>query len=290
LTLAELRGKVVIIDFWTYSCVNCVRTLPYLTDWYGKYADDGLVIIGVHAPEFAFEEETSNVIDATNRFGIEYPVAQDNDFNTWRAYNNRYWPAKYFIDTEGNVRYTHFGEGEYEKSELVIQQLLAEIGTVTKAALTDTIDKSYSASQTPELYVGFQRQTNFATPGQLVRNQASQYTLPQEIPLHLFAVSGEWTFNNEYARVEKSGAQLELHFNAKDVFLVLDSAGAGSVSVELLISDKKNLSADLDENNMIIIDEARLYHLVELDEFVEGRLLLTFNSPGLEAYAFTFGS
>ncbi|MCJ7624604.1 MAG: cytochrome c biogenesis protein DipZ, partial [Anaerolineaceae bacterium] len=136
LTLAELKGKVVIVDFWTYSCINCVRTLPYITDWNIKYADDGLVIIGVHTPEFEFEKDTMNVQDAVTRFGIEYPVAQDNDFATWRAFNNRYWPAKYFIDAEGNVRYTHFGEGKYEESELVIKQLLSEIGVNSNEALT----------------------------------------------------------------------------------------------------------------------------------------------------------
>jgi cytochrome c biogenesis protein CcdA/thiol-disulfide isomerase/thioredoxin len=154
LTLSDLRGKVVIVDFWTYSCINCVRTLPYLTDWHDKYADDGLVIVGVHTPEFEFEKETKNVADALERFDINYPVAQDNDYKTWRSYSNRYWPAKYIIDAEGNLRYFHFGEGKYEQTELVIQQLMAEIGADNDEDLTEIIGKNYSSDQTPETYMG----------------------------------------------------------------------------------------------------------------------------------------
>lgn len=290
LTLEALKGKVVIVDFWTYSCVNCVRTLPYLTDWHAKYKDDGLVIIGVHAPEFAFEEDPQNVMDAVERFGIEYPVAQDNQLETWRAFHNRFWPAKYFIDAEGNVRYTHFGEGEYEKSELVIQELLAEIGAETDENLTAVREPDYVSDQTPELYIGYLRQTNFASPGQLVRDESSEYTFPDELPLHLFAVSGAWTFEEEFAEVEGAGAQLALHFFAKDVFLVLDSAQEATVTVEILSPDIENTSPDLNTGNALTVDEARLYHLVALDEAVDGQLLLTFNDPGIQAFAFTFGS
>ena len=290
LSLEDLRGKVVIIDFWTYSCVNCVRTLPYMTDWHEKYSDDGLVIIGVHAPEFAFEKETSNVEEAVQRFGIEYPVAQDNDFTTWRAYNNRYWPAKYFIDADGNVRYTHFGEGEYEKSELVIQQLLAEIGADTTDQLSAVTEKGYSPNQTPELYIGYRRQTNFASPDQLVRDQSKEYSFQENAPLHIFTVSGEWTFLDEFAQTEEAGTQLMLHFYAKNVFLVLDSEEDASVKVELLSPQEPNKSVDLNSEDEIIVNEARLYHLVELESAAEGKLLITFNQPKIQAYAFTFGS
>ena len=290
LTLAELRGKVVIVDFWTYSCINCVRTLPYITDWNTKYAHDGLVIIGVHAPEFEFEKETKNVLDAVERFGIEYPVAQDNDFSTWRAFNNRYWPAKYFIDAEGNVRYTHFGEGKYEESELVIKQLLSEIGVESSEEFTAVEKKEYSSDQTPETYVGFGRQNSFSSPEELQRLEAALYSFPVELPIHHFALSGDWLIEKEYARAEESGAQLKIHFSARDVFLVMDSAVPAEVNVELLAPDMKNTSEDLDANGSILVDEARLYHLVSLDQVVDGTLLLTFSEPGIESFAFTFGS
>ena len=290
LSLEDLRGKVVIVDFWTYSCINCVRTLPYLTDWHEKYKDEGLVIIGVHTPEFEFEKDTKNVRGALERFNIGYPVAQDNDFKTWRAYNNRYWPAKYFIDANGNVRYTHFGEGKYEESELVIQELLAEIGANSETDLTTVQQKDYSSDQTPETYLGYGRQESLSSPESLVRDDSSSYTIPNTLPLHHFAVSGDWTFNSENIESNASVAQLMLHFFGRDVFLVMDSAQATTVTVEILTPDKENLSADLDQNGAILVDEARLYHLVSLDEAVEGTLLLTFNDPGIEAFAFTFGS
>lgn len=290
LTLAELKGKVVIVDFWTYSCINCVRTLPYITDWNTKYADDGLVIIGVHAPEFEFEKDTNNVQDAVDRYAIEYPVAQDNDFATWRAFNNRYWPAKYFIDAEGNVRYTHFGEGKYEESELVIKQLLSEIGVDSAESLTDVQQKNYSADQTPETYIGYGRHNTFASPETLVQNDGSFYSFPPDLPLHHFALSGEWVFDSEFARAEESGAQLKLHFFAKDVFLVMDSLDPAAVEVELLSPDLENASADLNMGNTVLVDQARLYHLVSLDQAREGTMLLTFSEPGTQAFAFTFGS
>lgn len=290
LTLEELRGKVVIVDFWTYSCINCVRTLPYITDWYEKYRDQGLVIVGVHAPEFEFEKSTNNVLDAINRFGIEYPVAQDNDFQTWRAYNNRYWPAKYFIDANGNVRYFHFGEGKYEESEMVIQQLLAEIGVDNEVDLTAEMGKQTSSHQTPETYLGYSRQENFASKEILVRNLSAYYTIPQDLPLHHFAVSGEWIFGPENAESDSAGSQLKLHFFAKDVYLVLDSQETASIAIEVLSPAKENLSEEIDQDGLIQVDEARLYHLVSFDEIQQGTLLLTFNTPSIRAFAFTFGS
>jgi cytochrome c biogenesis protein CcdA/thiol-disulfide isomerase/thioredoxin len=290
LTLAELRGKVVIVDFWTYSCINCVRTLPYITDWNTKYADDGLVIIGVHTPEFEFEKDLKNVVDAVERFGIEYPVVQDNKFSTWRAFNNRYWPAKYFIDAEGNVRYTHFGEGKYEESELVIKQLLSEIGVENSAALTAVEQKNYSSDQTPETYVGFGRHDTFASPEQVQRLETARYSFPADLPLHHFALAGEWLIGKEYAQADEEGAQLELHFSAKDVFLVIDSAVPAEVNVALVSSNLKNISMDLDSDGNILVDGARLYHLVSLDQVADATVLLTFSEPGVQAFAFTFGS
>jgi len=290
LTLQDLRGKVVIVDFWTYSCINCVRTLPYMTDWYAKYHADGLEIIGVHTPEFEFEKDAGNVQAAVQRFDIQYPVAQDNDYGTWRAFNNHYWPAKYIIDAEGNMRYVHYGEGDYEETEMVIQQLLAENGVNSQITLTSVQDQNFSANQTPETYIGSNRQESFASPESVLRGQTATYTIPEALPLHHFAVSGAWTFDPEYAQAEQAGAQLALHFYAKDVYLVLDSVQSATVTVQLLSPDKSNLSEDIDANGTIIVDGARLYHLLSLDEAAEGTLVITFNDAGIQAFAFTFGS
>jgi len=290
LSLAELRGKVVLIDFWTYSCINCVRTLPYLTDWHTKYEDDGLVIVGVHTPEFAFEKETQNVVNAVNRFQIEYAVAQDNDYGTWRAFNNRFWPAKYFIDAEGNVRYVHFGEGEYEESELVIQQLLAEAGMDVDEDLTKEEAVPITGGQTPELYIGYGRQEAFISPTPLVIDETATYSTPQLIPLHHFAVSGRWVFRREHAESLEAGNQLILHFNAKDVYLVFDSELPGQIRVNLSDSLLENKSPEIGENGEILIDQATLYHLVSLDEITEGTVTIEFLDPGLQVFAFTFGS
>lgn len=290
LTLQGLRGKVVMVDFWTYSCVNCVRTLPYMVDWNAKYADEGLVIIGVHTPEFAFEQDADNVRQAIERFGILYPVAQDNDYGTWRAFNNHYWPAKYLIDAQGRIRYVHFGEGDYDQTELAIQQLLAEIGVNAEQTLSAPSDTEFLAGQTPETYIGFGRQSNFSSPGTLVMNSASDYLFPDELPLHHFAVQGNWTFYQEYAQANVEGAQLELHFYAKDVYLVMDTPTPGTVSVEILSPDQPNQSEDVDAQGSISVDTARLYHLASFDSATEGSLLLTFQQAGIQTFAFTFGS
>ena len=290
LTLAELRGKVVLVDFWTYSCVNCVRTLPYIRDWHDKYADDGLVIIGVHTPEFAFEEDSENVRQALERFDIQYPVAQDNEYLTWRAFNNRYWPAKYLIDALGNVRYTHFGEGDYEETELVIQELLAESGINAREKLTGDVGSSTSAGQTPETYIGYGRQANFASPEEVLKDASSTYTLPDMLDLHHFAVAGSWNFSSEYAQAEAPEAQLELHFYGKDVYLVMDSSAPAEVNVHVETADLSNLSEDINEDRNLVVDEARLYHLASFNEAVEATLLLTFNDPDVQVFAFTFGS
>ena len=290
LTLEELRGKVVLVDFWTYSCVNCVRTLPYLRDWHDKYADDGLVIIGVHTPEFAFEEEIENVRDAVERFDLQYPIAQDNEYLTWRAFNNRYWPAKYFIDAQGNVRYTHFGEGDYEESELVIQQLLAEIGVESQEELSGPPEVRFSSRQTPETYIGYGRQASFASPEGVVKDAESSYSFPAQLDKDQFALSGRWTLTREYAQAGESGAQLRLHFYGKDVYLVMDSAQPGMVNVTVENPEVANASDDIDSDGNIRVDGARLYHLASFNEALEGTLLMTFNDPGVQAFAFTFGS
>lgn len=289
LTLASLKGKVVLIDFWAYSCVNCVRTLPFLTSWYSKYHDQGFVIIGVHTPEFAFERETSNVEQAVKRFNIDYPVAQDNNYGTWRAYNNVYWPAEYLIGPDGHLRYTHFGEGNYDKTEAAIQQLLTEAGHSVDMPLTDLGTARFSSDQTPETYVGTARQQHFSSPEEIAPGKPTTFSIPQDLPLNHFAVDGSWDFESEYATVLQSGDKLELHFNAKDVYIVLDSDQTVRATVKLLSPDQPNQTKDLNSDEQITIDQARLYHIVHLDQLQEGTVLIEFGAPGVKVYSFTFG-
>jgi cytochrome c biogenesis protein CcdA/thiol-disulfide isomerase/thioredoxin len=290
LTISSLKGKVVLIDFWTYSCVNCVRTFPFLKDWYSKYHDQGLVIIGVHTPEFAFEHDPANVEQAVKRFGIKYPVAQDNNYGTWRAYNNHYWPAEFLIGPDGHLRYTHFGEGHYDVTEMAIQTLLAEAGHPVDNTLSDMNTAGFAQDQTPETYVGTRRQQHFSSPEEIVPGETSTYSIPDMLPLHHFAVSGSWDFEPEFAQVTESGGKLELHFNAKDVYLVMDSSKARQATVTLLSPDQPNQTEDVGPNGKVTVDQARLYHLVSLDKAQEGTVVIQFDQPGVQVYSFTFGS
>jgi cytochrome c biogenesis protein CcdA/thiol-disulfide isomerase/thioredoxin len=290
LTLVSLRGKVVLIDFWTYSCINCIRTLPYTISWYNKYKDQGLMVIGVHSPEFAFEHDTPNVEAAVKRFNITYPVAQDNDFKTWLAFNNQYWPAEYLIDAKGVIRHTHFGEGEYDQTEQTIQALLKETG----AAVIDTLTKEepvpFSDQETPETYVGTARQSGFASPQKVMEGLVSNYSIPSVLPQDNFAVSGGWTFDEEYATTSRADDRLELHFYGKDVYLVMTSDKPVPVNVNLVSPSQKNQSDDVNSNGQITVSDSRLYHLVQLDTAQEGTVELQFTQPGVRVYAFTFGS
>lgn len=256
LTIKELteQNKVVLIDFWTYSCINCIRTLPYLRDWWSKYEDDGLVIIGVHTPEFEFEKDPENLQEAINDFDIKYPVVQDNDYKTWRAYNNRYWPAKYLIDKNGRIRYTHFGEGEYDETEEMIQKLLSEDGEEVSEVINNP---DYEiASRTPEIYLGSQRYNGQA------------YT----------SFSGDWEQTEEYIE-STEGSVIELKFFSKDVFLVMSSEEETNVKVFL----------DGEEIDSVEVMKDKLYELVKLEEPGEHTLRLEFLNSGLKAFAFTFG-
>ncbi len=271
LTMQSLRGKVVIIDFWTYSCINCQRTLPYLVKWDKKYRDKWLVIIGVHAPEFSFEKKRENVENATKDADISYPVVLDNDFSLWSAYNNHYWPAKYFIDKEGKVRHTHFGEWAYAESEKVIQQLLSEWSDTGLDIPVDAdVILSWKQSQSPETYLGMARRANFVEGNNLKPNE--------------WSLSGKWESKAESIRAEKN-AHLDFSFQAKDVYLVLGWSGTVTVTV-----DKKLQFPWTDvKDGKIILSGDRMYHLVHSDASFQGILGLDF-SPGVEAFAFTFGS
>jgi cytochrome c biogenesis protein CcdA/thiol-disulfide isomerase/thioredoxin len=296
LTMAGLRGKVVLIDFWTYSCVNCIRSLPYVESWYQKYASAGLVIVGVHTPEFAFEHDAANVAAAIARFGITYPVAQDNEFGTWTAFANEYWPADYLIDATGHIRSTHFGEGDYVQTETEIRGLLAEAGAAASALPTPAsteVPPPITQSQTPETYIGTERADTFASPEQAAAGPAS-YSFPKLLPDDSFAASGTFDFQPQYAVAAKAGDRLVLSFNARDVYLVLAADSPIPATVEVT-GDATGLGGgagteDVAADGSLTVGPARLYHLVHLSAMGRGTVTITFNAAGARAYAFTFGS
>jgi cytochrome c biogenesis protein CcdA/thiol-disulfide isomerase/thioredoxin len=289
LILKELRGKVVLVDFWTYTCINCIRTLPYIKDWYAKYKDKGFVVVGVHTPEFAFEKEARNVQQAIKDFGITYPVMQDNDYATWRAYDNHYWPAKYFIDKNGRIRATHFGEGEYDESERIIQELLAETGQKVDAKIHNP---SYTVeTQTPETYVGFERLQYSVSPERIVSNVESTYSAPAVIPGNSFAYVGEWTVGDELAMPTK-GSSLLFNFHAKDVYLVMRPKNVGVAGVITVTLDGQKAGEFLGDDNksgIMTVDKDRLYKIIHLPTAGDHLLKLEFLDDNLELYAFTFG-
>lgn len=267
LKLADLKGKVVLLDFWTYSCINCIRTLPYVKTWYETYKDHGFVVIGVHTPEFAFEREPENVEAAVKRFGIHYPVVMDNPYKTWLAYNNKYWPAHYLIDREGNVVYTHFGEGKYDVTEGNIRYLLGMRGDTQAVKPV----KVTSPDQTHETYLGQGRAQRMAPVG----------TTPEDLALHEWAAKGDWRASKEYLVSGKAGDTLSLHYRARKVFLVMETADGSDATVTV---------ANGTDIHEITVNASRLYDLIELDEKTEGVLTLTINAPGVRLYAFTFES
>ena len=272
-TIAGLRGKVVLIDFWTYSCVNCLRTLPFLRGWDKAYRDDGLRIVGVHTPEFAFEHERDNVRGAVDRLGIRYAVAIDNDYGTWNAYGNRYWPAKYLIDRNGHVRYVHFGEGAYAETERVIRSLLAE--RPASALVSEAIAEAMpSREATPETYLGYERLMGLANPA-VAPDREAPYLLPKALALGRLAYGGRWRVEPERA-VARENARLRLRFRAKEVNLVLGGTGR----VEVLL--------DGERVRTVRVRGSRLYNLLRLPRLQTGLLELRFER-GVAGYAFTFG-
>jgi cytochrome c biogenesis protein CcdA/thiol-disulfide isomerase/thioredoxin len=269
LTIASLRGKVVLIDFWTYSCINCLRTLPHLKAWYASYRKDGLVILGVHTPEFAFEHVSSNVAAAVKRLGITYPVVQDNRYRTWNAYSNEYWPAEYLIDRTGQVRHVHFGEGSYNESENAIRTLLGLSGSTSRGS--DSLPTGFI---TPESYLGSNRLARYAG-SPIVRGRPASYTLPRTLPPNDIAYGGRWRVEGERI-VAGPGARLQLHFRARDVYLVLGGRGR----IDISIAGKPAAP--------VTVDAYRLYTLHSSKRISDALLDLRF-TPGVQAYAFTFG-
>ncbi|SAL60777.1 cytochrome c biogenesis protein transmembrane region [Caballeronia peredens] len=307
LTREALRGKVVLVDVWTYSCINCLRTLPYVKTWAQKYRDQGLVVIGVHAPEFAFERNVDNVKKAIADLGIDYPVAVDNNYAIWRALNNQYWPAHYFVDAKGNIRYHHFGEGDYAHSEHVIQELLAEAGHGAAPATAMTAKTSDDATgqgammqadnadmRSPETYIGYERAEQFMSPGGQAPDRTHDYGAPKSLDVNDWGLAGAWKVGAEHATLESASGRIVYRFHARDLHLVLGPSKDGKpvrfrVSIDGAAPGASH-GSDIQADGSGIVKEERLYQLVRQAGPVGDRTFtIEFLDPGVEAYAFTFG-
>ncbi len=298
LTNAQLKGKVVLIDFWTYSCINCLRTLPYLKAWDAKYRKDGLVIIGVHAPEFAFERDPANVAKAVQDLGIRYPVALDNKYVLWNALHNQYWPAHYFVDAQGRIRYFHHGEGEYEMSERVIRQLLAEAGHAPASGMANAkatgaeASADFSEIGSPETYIGYYRSERFASPGGLLQDQPKDYaTAP--LALNQWSLGGKWIDRRQSARSLAPGASISFRFHARDLHLVLGSSTGKPVRFRVTLDGSApgaDAGVDVKPDGSGVVTGQRLYQLIRQKGSVRDRTFtIAFLDPGAEAFSFTFG-
>ncbi|MGA2654681.1 MAG: thioredoxin family protein, partial [Gammaproteobacteria bacterium] len=278
LTIASLKGEVVLIDFWAYSCINCIRTLPYLNSWYEKYHDKGLEIIGVHSPEFDFERDLKNVQAAVTKDQIKYPVALDNRFATWNNYHNSYWPAHYLIDKNGNVVYEKFGEGDYEVTENNIRFLLG----MNKEVPMSTAPATASIMQTPETYLGYSRADSFVRFQDLQHDIAAQYTYPSTLPVNSWALEGNWTVLPEKISATSANAKIKIHFHAAKIFAVMGQHAGKVINVEVRLDGVLQKTVQVGDDT--------LYTLLELPAPQAGVLELTVIEPGLELYTFTFGS
>ena len=301
LTPESLRGKVVVVDFWAYSCINCLRAMPYVNAWYRHYKDSGLVVLGVHSPEFAFEKDIANVRAAVKKFDIQYPVALDNDMTIWKAFNNKFWPAHYFVDAKGQIRGHHFGEGKYAKSEREIRRLLTEAGAKN---LPDPLDDAAGEGvgapadtanvASPETYVGYARAENFVSPGAFARDAKKTYAVPKALTLNQWALGGPWQVAREHARLDGAPGRIAFRFKARDLHLVLGPAAAGKpVRFRVTLDGappKMDAGMDVDANGNGVVREHRLYQLIrEKGPVSEQEFVIEFLDPGVDAYSFTFG-
>ncbi|MGB8524898.1 MAG: cytochrome c biogenesis protein DipZ, partial [Candidatus Acidiferrales bacterium] len=301
LTTESLRGKVVVIDFWTYSCINCLRSLPYVEGWATKYKDAGLVVIGVHTPEFAFEKERSNVEKAVRDLKITYPVAIDSDYNIWEAFNNQYWPAHYFIDGKGRIRAHHFGEGNYDESERVIQELLKENGATSLAGGVLNVSGSGAEAASdardvgsPETYVGYQRSSNFASAEPIAKDSPKTYSPQPRLSLNQWALGGSWKVGEESAVLQSVPGKVVFRFHARDLHLVLGPSKNGKPIRFIVKLDGTrpgdDHGADTDASGAGTVQGNRLYQLIRQKGAVEDRTFeIDFLDPGVQAFAFTFG-
>jgi thiol-disulfide isomerase/thioredoxin len=301
LTVDELRGKVVLINFWTYTCINWLRQLPYVRAWAEKYKDQGLVVIGIHTPEFEFEKNIDNVRRASTEMRIDYPIAVDNDYAVWRAFGNHYWPALYFIDTQGRIRHHQFGEGEYEQSERVIQQLLSEFGPDRVAQEAIAVEArgfeaaaDWNSLKSPENYLGYERTKNFASSGSAVLNKPRLYTAPAQLQRNQWALSGDWTIGRQAIVLNKPGGRIAYRFHARDLHLVMGPTAPGtSVRFRVFVDGQPAVATrglDVDVRGEGTASEQRLYQLVRQPQPIRNRQFeIEFLDAGVEAFAFTFG-
>jgi thiol-disulfide isomerase/thioredoxin len=301
LAAADLRGKVVLIDFWTYTCINWLRTLPYVRAWAEKYKDHGVVVIGVHSPEFSFEHDLENVRRAARDMRVAYPIAIDNDFAIWSAFDNHYWPALYLVDAQGRIRSHQFGEGMYEQSEMIIQQLLAEAGIdgiahelVSVDAQGAEVAADWGDLRSPENYVGYERTENFSSPGGAVLDQARVYAAPTRLMLNSWALAGDWTVEREATVLNKANGRIAYRFHARDLNLVMGPATRGtSVRFRVFLDGRAPGAAhggDVDEQGNGTVTDQRLYQLIRQPKPIADRQFeIEFLDAGVEAFAFTFG-
>ena len=301
LTRAGLRGQVVLAGFWTYTCINWLRQLPYVRAWAAKYAGHGLAVIGVHTPEFAFEHIPDNVGRATKDMGIAYPVALDNDYAIWRAFANHYWPALYFADAQGHIRHHHFGEGEYQQSEMIIQHLLAEAGSGDIGQELVSVDArgieapaDWANLRSAENYTGYERTENFASPGGVRPGQRHSYAAPAQLGLNHWALSGDWTMEEQATTLNTPNGRIVCRFHARDLHLVMGPAGPGTSAAFRVLIDGQPPGADrgtdVDDQGHGKVTQQRLYQLIRQRGPITDRTFeITFPDPGVQAYVFTFG-
>jgi thiol-disulfide isomerase/thioredoxin len=298
---SDLRGKVVLVGFLTYTCINWLRQLPYLRAWAEKYADRGLVVIGVHTPEFTFERDLDNVLRAVADSDIDYPVAVDNDYGVWNAFANHYWPALYFADGQGRIRHHYFGEGEYQRSEMVIKQLLAEAGPAGADQGPTPVEArgaqapaDWADLRSAENYTGYQRTEGFASPGGAVPGKPHAYQRPAELRLNQWALAGDWTMEEEAATLNEAGGQISCRFHARDLHLVIGPAAPATPSrFRVLINGQRPGAAhgaDIDDEGNGTVTEPRLHQLIrQPGPIADATFEITFADPGAQAYVFTFG-
>lgn len=301
LTAAALKGKVVLVDFWTYTCINWLRTLPYLREWSNKYKEQGLIVMGIHTPEFGFEQNFANVRKLAMDLRVDYPVAIDNDREIWERFSNNYWPALYLIDGKGRIRHHQFGEGGYEESEQMIQKLLSEAGAVhVNHALTTPDARGVEAPAdwnnllSPENYLGYARTENFSSPRGAVLNKRKVYAVPAQLKLNDWALLGDWTVKNENIFLEHANGRMIYRFHARDLHLVMGPAVRGeSIRFRILIDGEppgKAHGTDVDEKGNGIVNEQRLYQLIrQHTPIIDRQFEIEFLDAGIEAFSFTFG-
>ena len=293
----DIEGKVVLYDFWTYSCINCIRTLPYLTAWDEKYSDEGLVIVGIHTPEFEFEKEYDNVVFATKKFGIKYPVIQDNDKEVWNDFQNRYWPRKYIADHEGYIRFDHIGEGAYKETEKVIQALLEERSnafgnTLEKKELVELNEFTHATFRTPELYFGFnfaEGRNQLGNEEGFSKNKVVTYQLPEKFTQHYFYMEGMWKNNNDGMKLISDSGKIVLNFNAKQVNIVASENTLLSIEYDGGQVPKQVRGQDVTSDSTVKISEPRLYNLIDSQQEGSHTIIIQVESPGFEIFTFTFG-